>query len=291
MATLGSAEHVLGAYDSRTGGDNRWVAHSGWFGWLSWKSVFAGVAVAMSLQVLLTILGMAIGLTIARPIATDAANPSDAATGVAIGAGLWWILSGIISLGAGGIFAAHYAGTTNQPNGAAHGLLVWAVMLLVSGLAVGTGAAGVLAGGVGVLTTAMGPEGNTHVRDAMKSMSRGVLVPATGIEGQGGAADRDAATAASNTGSSNDGVNRDVSRERTAAATAPYGYNPDGTVMTEAQAREAVRLAAKGLSITAWWAFASLAVGAIAAAMGGGLCAGSARHAELGATGRRVAVA
>ncbi len=90
---------------------------------VSWGAIFAGAAIATALMVLLGLLGVAIGATISDPISGD--TPSAKAFG--IGAGLWWIVSGILALLAGGWAAARMAGLRRKGEGPLHGLVTWAV--------------------------------------------------------------------------------------------------------------------------------------------------------------------
>jgi hypothetical protein len=90
---------------------------------VSWGAIFAGAAIATAVMVLLGLLGVAIGATISDPVSGD--TPSAKAFG--IGAGLWWIVSGILALLAGGWAAARMAGLRRKGEGPLHGLVTWAV--------------------------------------------------------------------------------------------------------------------------------------------------------------------
>ena len=90
---------------------------------VSWGAIFAGAAIATAIMVLLGLLGVAIGATISDPISGD--TPSAKAFG--IGAGLWWIVSGILALLAGGWASARLAGLRRKGEGPLHGLVTWAV--------------------------------------------------------------------------------------------------------------------------------------------------------------------
>src|SRR6185436_3097028 len=85
---------------------------------VSWGAIFAGVVVALVIQVLLTMLGAGIGIATLDPNTGD--NP--AASTFSIVAGVWYLLSGIVSAFAGGYVAARMSGKTNATTGAFHGL-------------------------------------------------------------------------------------------------------------------------------------------------------------------------
>ncbi len=118
---------------------------------LSWGAVFAGLVVATALQIVLTLLGTAIGLA--------AWDPGDSARGLGIGAGIWAIVSILISLFVGGSTTGRLAGIITRKDGALHGVLLWGLStiltlwLLASGVSALAGGAFRLAGGALGATT------------------------------------------------------------------------------------------------------------------------------------------
>ena len=92
-------------------------AHTIMINKVSWGAIFAGVVVALVVQVLLTMLGVGIGLATLDPGTGD--NP--AASTFSIAAGIWYVLSGIIASFAGGYIAARMSGKTMPTTGALHG--------------------------------------------------------------------------------------------------------------------------------------------------------------------------
>lgn len=89
----------------------------------SWTAVLAGVTAALVLQVLLTMLGLGIGL-----ISVDTSTVADTLMGVSWAAFLYWAIAGIISAFVGGWVAG---AVTAPATGAAHGLAAWAVATLI----------------------------------------------------------------------------------------------------------------------------------------------------------------
>jgi len=77
-------------------------AHTIMINKVSWGAIFAGVVVALVVQVLLTMLGVGIGLATLDPGTGD----NQAASTFSIAAGIWYVLSGIIASFAGGYIAA-----------------------------------------------------------------------------------------------------------------------------------------------------------------------------------------
>lgn len=94
---------------------------------VSWGAIFAGVVVALIVQVLLTMLGAGIGIATLDPGTSD--NP--AASTFSIVAGIWYVISGIIAAFAGGYIAARMSGKIVPTTGALHGLTTWAFTTLL----------------------------------------------------------------------------------------------------------------------------------------------------------------
>lgn len=88
-----------------------------------WGPILAGLFAALSTLALLSVLGVAIGLT-----AWDAGDPG---TAFGIGAGIWGIISTLIAFGVGGWVAAATAAVRGETNGSINGAMVWAVAIPV----------------------------------------------------------------------------------------------------------------------------------------------------------------
>ena len=118
-------------------------AHTIMINRVAWGAIFAGAVVALVLQVMLTMLGVGIGMATLDPASGD--NP--AASTFSITAAVWWFISGIIAAFAGGYVAARMSGRTVPTTGAFHGLTTWAFTTLLV-LYLLTTTAGSLVGGV-----------------------------------------------------------------------------------------------------------------------------------------------
>lgn len=92
---------------------------------IRWSAVFAGLAIGMATEMLLTLLGLAVG---AWSIDLQEAQP---ARGVPLGTGIWTALSVFIAALIGGYTTARLAGITLRSDGMYHGAVVWAVSWLV----------------------------------------------------------------------------------------------------------------------------------------------------------------
>ena len=106
--------------------------------------MLAGAIIALATQIVLTLIGVAIGLATLNPATGD--SPTGSALGA--GAGIWLVLSSLISLFLGGFIAARLAG---KVNGWLHGLTTWGTLTLLM-LMLLTTAAGQLIGTASGLT-------------------------------------------------------------------------------------------------------------------------------------------
>lgn len=93
---------------------------------LSWGAIFAGFIIATTLQIVLSILGAAIGL--------EAFNPSHGggAGGLGIGAAIWFAIAAIISMFVGGLTTGHLAGVISRRDGRLHGVVMWCLATLLA---------------------------------------------------------------------------------------------------------------------------------------------------------------
>ena len=127
---------------------------------ISWGAVFAGVVMAIAVQLLLSMLGLGIGLGTVSPANGD--NPSASTLG--IGAAVWWGISYLIALFVGGYVAARLAGRLPGWDGALHGLLVWAFTLLVTFYLLTTAVGSVIGGAFHAVAATLSAAGQTVTR-------------------------------------------------------------------------------------------------------------------------------
>ncbi|WP_207460123.1 hypothetical protein [Azospirillum sp. SYSU D00513] len=116
---------------------------------VSWSAVFAGVVLTLAIQLLLSMLGVGVGMTTIDPAA--GANGLPEPTSFSMGAGIWWTVSYMIALAVGGYVAARLAGVSLRGDGMIHGLLTWAFALLVSAYLVTTAVGGIMGGAFSAL--------------------------------------------------------------------------------------------------------------------------------------------
>ena len=110
---------------------------------ISWGAVFAGVVIVLAIEVLLSMLGIGIGLSTVNPV--EGTTPGASTLGAS--AGLWWGISYLVALVAGGYVAARLAAQRLTPLDAAlHGILTWAFTLLVTFYLLSTAVGSVIGG-------------------------------------------------------------------------------------------------------------------------------------------------
>lgn len=117
---------------------------------VSWQAVFAGLVVALALQVLLAMLGTGIGASTIDPLPGDG-SPSASAFGT--GAALWWGVSSLLALFAAGWVSGRLSGAPRRADGGWHGVLAWALSVLAIVWLVTSAAGSLLRSAGGVLGT------------------------------------------------------------------------------------------------------------------------------------------
>lgn len=122
------------------------IEHTGFR--LSWGAIFAGLITALVLQVVLSVLGLAVGMTIW--------DPGDAAADLGIGAGIWMAVVVLVSLFAGGLVTGRLAGVLTPGDGALHGGVMWGLSVLLALWLTTAGVSMILGGAFSVVGTAAG---------------------------------------------------------------------------------------------------------------------------------------
>jgi hypothetical protein len=97
---------------------------------ISWGAIIAGVIMALMIQLLLNLLGIGFGADKINPAEPD----EDSATPAELGrdAAIWIGASTFIALFIGGYVAARFAGLPEESDGILHGLLTWAIVMLLT---------------------------------------------------------------------------------------------------------------------------------------------------------------
>jgi hypothetical protein len=109
---------------------------------VSWGAIFAGTVVILGIQLFLSVIGISVGGASINP--TSEAHPF---SGIPVGAGIWFGVSGLIALFVGGWVAGRLAGVPRRVDGLLHGAVCWGLANLAF-LFVMTTAVGTVLGGV-----------------------------------------------------------------------------------------------------------------------------------------------
>lgn len=251
---------------------------------ISWGAVFAGVVIIMVLQLVLSLLGIGIGLTTVDP----AAGQTPRAGTLGISAAIWWVVINLIAVFAGGWVAARLAGLPRRIDGILHGLVTWgaATLLLfylltstVSSLVSGTlGVVGnaVSAAGQGLTTAAGAVTGlDTQAMERIRQEAQQILSQG----GQGGAPTAQQVTNFLQRLASGNVTQADL-QNAAAELAERTGMSPQEAQATlqrwqatyqqaVQQARQAAEAAADTAAQASIWSFIALVLGGIAGGVGG----------------------
>jgi hypothetical protein len=258
---------------------------------VSWGAIFAGVAIALTIHILLNLLGVGIGAAVIDP----ASNDTPAASTLSIGSAIWFLASGIIAAFIGGYVASRLSGRPLRSTGSLHGLASWAVTTLVVVYLLSTSVGAIVGGafsGLGGLISSVSSTAATAATTAAPSIAT-AADPMAGIEqsirdasgGSDPAALRDTAVASMKAMLTGDQAQIEEARTRSAEALARAQNIPveqarqqvqqyeaqyrQSMEQAKQQATEAAQVAATAVATGAIVAFIALAVGAIAAWIGG----------------------
>jgi MFS family permease len=191
---------------------------------LSWGSVIAGVILSSIVYLIMSVLGTAIGASLLSPLSQP--NPLH---GFGFGSGVWVIVTTVLAV----FIGSYFAGRCAPVLGWLHGLLSWAVMILliVFGMTSLIGGAVSTVGGVAATSAQVG------------------------------------ATAANQTNTDPSMVNSAKQQMQAAVASAASAASSPEAGQ---DARQAADTAARGVARASWFSFAALIVGAIIAVVSGG---------------------
>lgn len=265
---------------------------------MAWSVIFAGVAIALAVELMLALLGAGIGLSLIDPNSGDSASVG----GLGLGSLIWWGLSTVVALAAGAYASVRVAGVARPFDGAIHGLAIWGVTLLltvylltsaIGGLVGGAfRAVGGLAGAAGSSVSAVAPtvaqaagvdqhDVNDQVSALIKpapvnpaSMtreeSRKAIIAEMPALARGGDEGRDAENRIADIIAVQDNVTHDVALTRVEQAKLRFLTAKHDTIVTAKSAASQSASIAAGTSFTA---FLVLLLGAGAAMAGGQIAA------------------
>ena len=212
---------------------------------ISWGAIIAGLIVALVTQIVLTMLGVAIGAATIDPLQEQ--RPLE---GLGTGAAIWWVVSSLISLFLGGCVAGRLAGVPRKGDGALHGIIMWGTATLITLLLAGTALSGLFGGAFSALRQASSQGAPPQLSEQIK-----------------GTLQRNGVNVDQMQQKAEQKIDQAAQKAQNAAQTGQVDQQ------TEQQAREVGQKAASGTSKAALWGFIGLLLGALMAAWGGSAAA------------------
>jgi hypothetical protein len=140
---------------------------------ISWGAVLAGAVIVIAVHLSLSLLGLGIGLSTVDPAAGDTPE----ATSFGLGAGIWWVVSNLIALVIGGYVAARLSGMPLRGDGIIHGVLTWAVTLLITIYLLTTGVGTLIGGAFNVVGNAVSTVGQGVAQAAPPALEAARVSP------------------------------------------------------------------------------------------------------------------
>lgn len=280
---------------------------------ISWQAIIAGVIVTISVQLLLSLLGAGVGLGMVH---TNGSMSPDAGS-FGIGAGVWWLVSNLIALAAGGYVAAWLAGISLRFDGMLHGLVTWGISTLLTVYLLSSVVGGVLGGAASVTGSTLSAAGATVKSavpqvasaaglspDVMQQQVQSYLQPTNPDPATMNPQDAQKAIASDLTTYAGGGADADAAKSRIVAimaaqmhisqADAAKKFDDTQAKLTQAKeksiqtAKNAADASASAASTGSFLAFGTLLLGALAAAFAGS--AAVQRRAHLAQTTTRRTV-
>ena len=196
---------------------------------ISWGAVLAGVVLTLALQLILNMIGIGIGAATLNP--GDGASQNPEAASLGIGAGICFLVAGIVASFIGGYASGRLGGKPKESTAGWHGLTTWALStLLIFYLLTSTvgsiigGACSTVTGALGGVASTVGATAQTAVEAAAPAIA-GEADPLASIvdaipagTGEDAAALRDAAIASVRALVTGDAAQAETAREEAAQA-------------------------------------------------------------------------
>lgn len=101
----------------------------------AWGAIIAGAITAISVQILFTVLGVALGVTV-----QDASSTALGAMEFTTAGAIWWLITGTIALLIGGAVVGRLTGMLRSTDVLLHAFSMWAVTAIFGATVVGTSA-------------------------------------------------------------------------------------------------------------------------------------------------------
>lgn len=233
---------------------------------IRWTAVIAGLAVGLAVHLLLSLFGIAIGLTALEP---EAGQPAGA---VPMATGIWTGISMLIAAFIGGYVAARVSGLTRSTDGILHGFVAWATITVLFAYIATTAIGSIVGGTFGALgqgvSQAVGgaAQGGAGIGQQLQSLIAGT--EGAEINPDDMAAVQDRLQAGDRQGAVDIMVNRMGFTEERANQVADRGMSLVGPGAGQ-QLREAAGATVSALTAASWWLFVGLLLSLVVGLWGG----------------------
>jgi hypothetical protein len=265
---------------------------------VSWAAVFAGTLVMLITLMLLSLLGIGIGIGSIKPL--EEAQPLQ---GLGTGALVWWVVSNLIAVFAGAFTAAKLTNLSYKSSGLFHGILSWSLFTLLSFVLMTSAIGGIISGVGGAVSKSLSavgkgisevaPVAKQLDTDRINKLIQSSLTQNQETQGMGSRNqefDLDLMAVVQDVFVKDGQINSDVNREDVVKAVADNSSlsQPDAERAADVivqeynkmqpqlqqlkqKAEETGQQVAKTVSSAAIWAFVALVLGLSTAALGGSL--------------------
>lgn len=263
---------------------------------VSWAAVFGGTLIMLITLMLLSLLGIGIGIGSINPL--EEARPMQ---GIGTGALIWWVISNIVAVFVGAYAAAKLTNLSYKYSGALHGILTWSLYTLIS-FVIMTSTVGAIISGVGgavsksLSAVGKGVSGGLSSvadqvdTDRINRLIQEAVAPDQGMGGGTEEFDIDLMAVVEEVLIEDGQLNADVQRDEVQQAVAKHSSLSPADAERAAdvivqeyeqmkpkfqqlkqQAEETGQQVAETVSKAAIWAFVALVLGVITAAIGGSI--------------------
>lgn len=131
---------------------------------ISWGAIFAGTVSALAISTMLNLLGAGIGFS-----SIDIMEEAHPLAGLGIGTLIWWGISNLIALFAGGYIAGRLSGFPSKEDGGIHGFITWALFGIVSFMLITSAVNSVVNGIGGAVGSIFGGDNQKQVTVNLKN--------------------------------------------------------------------------------------------------------------------------
>lgn len=261
--------------------DSREVERKPYFSPIRWTAIFAGLAGGLASYMLLSLLGVAVGLTAVDPQSSDPVGSVPVATGI------WTGISMLVGAFIGGYLSGRMSGLFRRADGMLHGFVAWGSTTLLFAVLTTTALGAALGGTFRILgeaittgaqataTAAPNQDLTSRLSSVITGSTQANVTPESlaTVRQQLAANDREAAvsTMVNDMGFTQERANQIVNQLQ------PL-FGPQG----EQNVRNATEQATNALSAASWWLFAGLVLSLGLGLLGGQMGARASGSRQLG---------